>query len=225
VPSPSDRLLTPRRPSRRKLWAVPQPRAIDDSQAQSAECEALEGALTKLRVAYEQYFLGAERHPPATQHSAFRQRMEKLKGSFVRSGTMRFRIGNLAQKVSTYERLWARTLSEIESGTYRRDLFKVRRKRQAAKGKEGSSPAASEQRLPPPAEAGDLSDVRVKAIYDAYVEAKRRCNEDTSKLTVDSLAATLRKQVPTLLKKHQALGMDFKVVIKDGKAVLRAVPK
>ncbi len=65
----------------------------------------------------------------------------------------------------------------------------------------------------------------MKAIYDAYVQAKKSTNEDTSKLSMDTMAATLRKQVPELLKKHNAKDVDFKVVIKDGKAVLRAVPK
>jgi hypothetical protein len=70
-----------------------------------------------------------------------------------------------------------------------------------------------------------MSEAKVKAIYDAYVTAKRRCQEDTSRLSLDAMATTLRKQVPELLKKHNAKEIDFKVVIKDGKAVLRAVPK
>ena len=65
----------------------------------------------------------------------------------------------------------------------------------------------------------------MKAIFDAYVTAKKRCNEDTSKLTFDQMAQTLRKQVPELMKAHNAKSVEFKVVIKDGKAVLRAVPK
>ena len=40
-----------------------------------------------------------------------------------------------------------------------------------------------------------------------------------------SVAANLRKQVPELLKQHNAKSVEFKVVIKDGKAVLKAVPK
>jgi hypothetical protein len=31
--------------------------------------------------------------------------------------------------------------------------------------------------------------------------------------------------VPTLLEKHKASSVDFKVVIKDGKAVLKAIPR
>jgi hypothetical protein len=80
---------------------------------------------------------------------------------------------------------------------------------------------------PAPAAAGQggLSDQKIKAIYEAYVMAKKRCGEDTRALTLDSVATTLKKQVPELMKQHNARSVEFKVVIKDGKAVLRALPK
>ncbi len=68
-------------------------------------------------------------------------------------------------------------------------------------------------------------DDKLKAVYDAYVTAKRRNQEDTSKMSYESVAANLRKQVPELLKQHGAKSVEFKVVIKDGKATLKAVPK
>jgi hypothetical protein len=87
---------------------------------------------------------------------------------------------------------------------------------------------------PPPGSAprpagGDagaaLSDEKLRVVYDAYVTAKRRNKEDTSKMSYESVAENLRKQVPELLKQNNAKAVEFKVVIKDGKAVLKAVPK
>jgi hypothetical protein len=91
-----------------------------------------------------------------------------------------------------------------------------------------AKPAASPSSPPKPAGApasGQLSDDKLKAVYDAYVTAKRRNQEDTSKMSYESVAANLRKQVPELLKQHNAKSVEFKVVIKDGKATLKAVPK
>jgi hypothetical protein len=65
----------------------------------------------------------------------------------------------------------------------------------------------------------------VKALYDAYVEAKRRCNEDVSRITPDAIARTIAKQTPEIMKQHNAREVEFKVVIKDGRAILKAVPK
>jgi hypothetical protein len=204
----------------------------------------------------------------------------------TRATVVKFKVQSLAASVLTYERLWERTLREIEAGTYHRDLFKARlhARKRAEEEKEQKAPAggafdvdedvdmsdmeeeapkfpplpslaAAAKAGPPPAKpgaplaagvapkpvaaplpprpsvpapvaaSGGLSDQKIKAIYDAYVMAKRRCNEDTSSLSLDAVATTLRKQVPELMKQHKARSVEFKVVIKDGKAVLRALPK
>ncbi|MEL6187720.1 MAG: MXAN_5187 C-terminal domain-containing protein, partial [Myxococcota bacterium] len=44
-------------------------------------------------------------------------------------------------------------------------------------------------------------------------------------LRFDDMASTLRKQVPKLMAKTGASSVEFKVVIKGGKAVLKAMPK
>jgi hypothetical protein len=94
-----------------------------------------------------------------------------------------------------------------------------------AKAPPAAAAAPPGTKAPVAAQSGQLSDQKLKAIYDAYVTAKRRCNEDTSKLTFDAVANQLRQSVPTLMKQHNAKSVEFKVVIKDGKAVLRALPK
>jgi hypothetical protein len=413
--------------------------ADDASQKKSTsekalqESTELEEELAELRVAYEQYFLGNERLPPARAHEDFKKRVSRLRTSLVRNTAAKFRISSLYNKFLTYERLWQRTLQEIEAGTYKRDLFKAKRRTQKTNtsgenrkdpievteeisdeyveevadiipnepkpvpqprfiprpvdpgpvavpfrpvpsagpvvptvaptvapvpsipkgvpsvatpargsavvaptgtpskgtaamppvgtpakgsaaippggtpskgtatippggtptrgtssppargvpsfnapaqstsgiaaalesltdeplGKPAASPAQNPSRPPssagsrpgtasspgskpgtpatarpssPPKPAsappsGQLSDEKLKAVYDAYVTAKRRNQEDTSKMNYESVAANLRKQVPELLKQHNAKSVEFKVVIKDGKATLKAVPK
>jgi len=85
-------------------------------------------------------------------------------------------------------------------------------------------PAAAAAPPPAPA-AGRLGDAAMRELYDAYVTAKRRCNEDVSGLTYDAVARTVSKQIPEIMRQHQAKSVEFKVVIKDGKAKLTAVPK
>ncbi len=372
-------------------------------------CAELETELGELKAQYEQYFLGFERLPPTKHHDRLKKQMVQLKTAFVRQTAAKFRVGQLAQKMATYERLWERTLKEIEAGTYSRDLFKARlhSKKRDARGKKAGaeddfhidedldlsdldadedleramtaaaaavskpapvvappakpvsgalpvvtthsgmftvkpnggaapvvsspsvaavrppsgpvpmvsspsvaavrppsgpvpmvsspsgvaarptggglpkvtapggvpaaaapagamprvtapggvpavgasarapstgvglpavrvpsgpvpavrSPAGAPASRPVPLAEGGLSEQKIKAIYDAYVMAKKRCGEDTRSVTLDSVSATLRKQVPELMKQHQAKSVEFKVVIKDGKAVLRALPR
>lgn len=262
-------------------------KTLGDSDQVLTVVEELEGELASLRVAYEQYFLGVERKPPTQQHDQLRKRLTQLRNTVVRQTAVKFRVQSLYNKYLTYDRLWQRTLMEIEAGTYKRDVFKakmhsqrrsektsVEEKTLAEKAPEAPAVAAvppppprdamHERPPPPPAitaatpamkpppipkgtapmgvntnklpvpparaaagtgPSGGLSEQKIKAIYDAYVMAKKRCNEDTSKITLDAVANTLKKQVPDLLKQHKASSVDFKVVIKDGKAILRALPK
>jgi hypothetical protein len=214
-----------------------------ESEVLAEEVEALEFALQALKTHYEQYFLGMEKRAPAQQHSQLRARLEPLRTPLVRNAVLGFRIRALQQRVSTYERLWSRTLQEMENGTYRRDLFKARMRRRNSSPETvaGSTPvpmpaptsarpAASEPVLhiagtPTKAHPDPLSEPRLRSVYQAYVEAKKRCNEDTTRLNFNSVAESLRKQVPELLEKHGVRDVEYRVFVKDGRAVLRAVPK
>jgi hypothetical protein len=284
--------------------AAPRPDAeqrLPESEALTRELDEMDTALAELKAHYEQYFLGVERQPPNKADAEMRQRLAKLRTGYVRSAVLKFRIQALQQRFTTYDRLWHRTLTEMENGTYRRDLFKARRRRKTGetpaaetKAKVEAKPAAPVQETkaaaaepapipvetsvpkaaPPPiptatqggtvrpspvpsvapvaipkgtqggavrtapagipkgtqgavarAAAEALAEPRLRKVYDDYVAAKKRCKEDVSRISYESVADSLRKQVPELLERHGARDVEYKVLVKDGKAVLRAVPK
>lgn len=65
----------------------------------------------------------------------------------------------------------------------------------------------------------------VRELFSSYVDAKKQCKEDFSKLTYETVARTVAKQVPELMAKFKARAVEFRVVIKDGRAVMKAIPK
>jgi hypothetical protein len=69
------------------------------------------------------------------------------------------------------------------------------------------------------------SEDKLRAVYQAYVSAKKQCKESTAGMSFEQVANQLRQQVPQILAQTKAKAIDFKVVIKDGKAQLRALPK
>jgi hypothetical protein len=91
-----------------------------------------------------------------------------------------------------------------------------------APAKDPAAKRAPEVQRPAPAA---LSEGQMRALYDAYVEAKKRCNEDVSKLTLQAVAQSVNKQIPEIVSRYKAREVEFKVVIKDGKAILKAVPR
>lgn len=72
--------------------------------------------------------------------------------------------------------------------------------------------------------AEDLTDPKLRRLYQTYMGARRRCGETTD-LRYEDMAASLRKQVPRLMQQTGAGSVEFKVVIRAGKAVLKALPK
>lgn len=317
--------------------------------------DQMDAELAELKARYDQYFLGLERFEPNKDRDSLKLRLVKVKSSYIRNTAVRFRAQAIYAKYLSYERMWMRIAREMEEGTYRRDLFKARfRKEKKEKARTGEAskkpkeektdphvvapvelldpplpprpppeevpplvapaPVPEQARpddglgslvvpkptrsLPPPppppsggfatvrptsqpsarpppppstppmqvdeprpisvpqAAAGarplppqravslpgvrispppppapgarpasSVSDDKVRAIYNAYLSAKRQCKESTEGVTLESISKTINTQVPQLLKAHNAKAVDFKVVIKNGKATLKAVPR
>jgi hypothetical protein len=180
------------------------------------DLDAMDEAIAELQVLYEKFFLGLDRRPPDQQRRKVSEKMRLLKTSQVRNTALKFRIQTMFAKLISFERMWDRTLREIEDGTYKRDLFKasLRQSREQPTGPQrGRSPSAPQ-----------ISDDMIRKLYDTYIVARQRTGESTTGLTYDSLASRLRTQVPELMARHKARNIEFKVVIKGGRAVLKAIP-
>lgn len=65
-----------------------------------------------------------------------------------------------------------------------------------------------------------MSDDQVRALHARLVDAKRQTN-DGSAVSMDGLARSLRATEAQLRQKHGNRRIDFDVVIKDGKAVVK----
>jgi hypothetical protein len=208
-----------------------------DPEAKELETQVdvIEKRLDRLKSLYEQYFQGIERLEPSMERTTVHRILQDMRKTKIRNTGIRFRINQLVARMNSYENYWNRTTRQMEDGTYKRDVFKARYRsglRREAEEQSKEEAAAGEQtpsrtqRPSVAAAAGTgLSDENVKAIFDTYMLAKRRCKESTKGLTKDAVASTLRKQVPAIMKQYKCKSVEFKVVIKKGKAVLKAVPK
>jgi hypothetical protein len=309
--------------------------------AHKKELDDLEKSMEMIRRDFDQYFMGMARRAPTTAQAQLAGVMRKIKEEQLKDWNTqdRFRFNQIHARFVSMERMWARTLKQIEDGTYKRDKFKVaqmkRREAQLAKAAtqlggdpqatldargpvdldgfdvdvggfeddfdapSGSRPAAGPPRQAPasaaatttaarngaplaaapganrpatapspgapspgapspgapspgapspgapahrpaPAAAaaaaqrpaggssggdlGGLSEARLQQLHKVYVDAKRRTGEASS-LTLEALRAQVAKQVPVIREKHGCAQVDFKVVLKDGKAMLKAIPK
>jgi hypothetical protein len=182
------------------------------------ELTALDEGIQNLQVLYEKYFIGIDRKPPDQERKQISSKAREMRNASIRNTALKFKINTLFAKLISFERMWDRTLREIEDGTYKRDVFKAKLRQ----GERENADAAAARQVPAPTHA--ISEANMRRLYDTYLVARQRTGESTVGLSYDSLASRIRAQVPELMQKHRAKNIEFKVVIKGGKAILKAVP-
>jgi hypothetical protein len=256
--------------------------------------DELEARIDKLKIAYEQYFMGLEKLEPLSDRQEIARTVRRLQSANTRNTALKFRLNSLNQRFLSYQNYWNRIVRQIEAGTYKRDLARIQRgfkrrgvdmdlskarskgeleaaimrqiaeeKTQQHQTEAGSAPRehstagpadavrgakpppppadavrggkpppppadavrGAKPPPPPPDAAQTAADQRLKRLYRAYVAAKRKVGEPTEGITYDRLVHTLQKQVPAIQQKTGCKHVDFKIEIKNGKAVLKAVPK
>ncbi len=89
--------------------------------------DALDKLVDRVKVLYEQYFLGIQKQPPTHLHSDIERKIRDLAQMQIRNTALRYRYATLGQKFGSYNSYWRRTLRQIESGTYTRNLSKIGR--------------------------------------------------------------------------------------------------
>lgn len=94
--------------------------------------KATEIKLARLRSLYEQWFAGIERIEPGVARKDLERMLEILKREQPRNTALRFRLQQLVARYGTYGLYWTRIAKQIEDGTYRRDLQRLKA-RQARK--------------------------------------------------------------------------------------------
>jgi hypothetical protein len=289
--------------------------AIDRGNADEAVdveelIEELEQKVERLKILYEQYFMGIERMEPQTARKEIVRKLLELTQMNIRNTAIRYRFNALNQKWGVYLNYWNRTLRSIENGTYVRNvaragrdavrrgvampeevlkalpqrlrdrLMKDRAALEARDKKEaerkakkaaitGVTSVVKEPEAPPPPRPGasdeldaafanltstptpakpaarpppippprpqtapprvdlppGMNEAAARQLYERYVSAKRVVGEDVSQLRYESVIKSLAKQAPKIMSDHQARGVEFAVVIKDKKVILKATPK
>lgn len=257
----------------------------------------LEHRVERLKILYEQYFMGIEKIEPQTARKETSRKILDLSQLNMRNTAQRYRFNALRQKFGVYSTYWSRTLREIESGTYFRSLARAGREairrgvdvpdevlktmpkrlrerilkdrehvaaaekmraEQKAARTGGTIPPGTKPATIPPAPAGSddfdttfdalfdslsvnkkpstppvtrpsmlppgMDEAKMRDLYNRYVQARKAVGAQGD-FKYEQLVATVVKQGPKILEQHRAREVEFGVVIKDGKVILKATPK
>ena len=91
------------------------------------QLDVLDKLVDRLRVMYEQYFLGIAKQAPGYLHIDAERKFRDLAQLQIRNTAQRYRFATIGQKFGAYNSYWRRTLRDIEAGRYVRDLARIKR--------------------------------------------------------------------------------------------------
>jgi hypothetical protein len=200
----------------------PQP-PQQDGEAIAKDVDLLARELERLRLSYEQYFLGLEKDEPIKLKLTVTRLISKLSGAAVQNARLKFRVQQTIARFNTFSTYWNRILKDIEEGRHRRDVFRatIHEKERFGKWKEekaaGVAAKASEA-------AGGASDP-MAALFEQYVDARKQTNESLAGLTLDAFKKSMNSQLTALKQKVPAGNFRFQVAVEGGKTKIKAIPQ
>ncbi len=103
----------------------------------------LEERVDRLRVLYEQYFLGFEKLEPTVPRKDVDRRFALLRKENIRNTALRFRFNVVTQKYNTYAMHWTRICRQIEEGTFKRHVRRAKERFGDAKPSDRDRPDSS----------------------------------------------------------------------------------
>jgi len=180
------------------------------------ELDELDQGLKRLRVEYDQFFLGILKRPPDVLQGRMQKIIVKYANENLRKTHQKFRFNQLNSKYQIYRQQWGRTMRQIESGTYRGHRFKAKLHEQE-RGLT-ADPDGTLTAVKPPSGKPDKPGKRgpMDQLYDALVAARKRAGESGPDPDRAKLSELVKKQTAALRAKHPGAKVRFRVAV-DGK--------
>jgi hypothetical protein len=191
----------------------------EESQTIDEDLVELEHKIQRLKIEYDQYFMGAMKREPILLRGEVQRLITKYVNEPPINARQKFRFNTLCSRFQAYRTLWGRAMREIEAGTYKSHRFK------AALHEAEQAPAEAPQAADGTADAGAgeapaAKKSPVDRIYASLMAARQKTGE-TGELNRAKLEAAVRKQTEALRAQHPDAKISFRIVIENNKAKLK----
>ncbi len=176
----------------------------------------LEEDVRRLKVEFDIYFNGAAKRPPYDTKGRIETLIKRLADDRTLSFAQRYRYNSLVARFNSFRELWRRTMQGREEG---RDT--VTRARMAARV-DVNAGVAAEQSSTFTCADGHTDVPTVKHLYDALVEAKKRCGESTDDLSFPRFHRLIAEKTDALKDRLKCERVRFSVDVQDGHVSFKA---
>ncbi len=178
---------------------------------------ALDQGTKRLRIEYDQYFLGVLKRPPTVLLGKIQKLIIQFASSPPRNTRQKFRFNQLNSKFQMMRQQWGRIQRQIEAGTYKPHRFRAKLHEQ--EGPADASPP--EPARDEPSKAAGAPRSGLDLLYDALTSARRKTGEHGD-LDRQALERVVRQQGAAIREKYGDAKVRFKVVIEDNRAKVKA---
>jgi hypothetical protein len=185
------------------------------------ELADLEHKIQRLKIEYDQFFMGALRREPSLLKSEVQRMITKYVNEPPRNVMQKFKINTLTSRFQALRSMWGRTLREIEAGGGRR--HRLPGGLAAAAAAAAAAPAAQPAPVAEPAPVpGPAANSPVDRLLQAIEAARRRTGESAPALDRARLQEMLLRQAAELQQRNPGCKVRFRVVIENNRAKLKA---
>lgn len=188
--------------------------ARDNQPTIEEQLARLEEDIRRLKVEFDIFFNGATKRPPYDTKSRVETLIKRIADDRTLTFAQRYQYNSLVARYTSFRELWRRTMQGREEG---RDP--------AAVARASAQPAGA-------AESGHKStfvcadahqDVEtVKNLYQALVEAKKRCGEPTDDLSFPRFHHLIARKTDNLKEHLGCERVKFSVDVQDGRVSFKA---
>lgn len=173
----------------------------------------LEEDIRKLKIEFDIYFNGASKRPPYDTKNRVETVFKRLADDRTLTFAQRFRLNTLTARYTAFRELWRRTMQGREEG--RDPASQARAQQQEERGEEDfrSTVVCSDAH----------SDVRsVRELYEALVEAKKRCNESVDDMSFPRFHHLIASKTDSLKERLNCDRVRFSVDVEGGRVNFKA---
>jgi hypothetical protein len=191
------------------------PNATADNQPTIDEqLTRLEEDMRRLKIEYDIYFNGASKRPPYDTKSRVETVIKRLGDDRTLNFAQRYRLNSLTARYNSFRELWRRTIQAREEG---RDAAAAAR----------ASAHITEQGSPQDRASFVCSDAHgdvqtVKQIYEALIEAKRKCGEPTDDLSFPRFHHLIATKTDNLKEHLGCERVRFSIDVENGHVNFKA---
>ena len=190
------------------------------------ELNQLEDGVRRLKIEYDIFFGGGSKKPPTELEWRVQSLMKRCSDGRRLTYGQRFKFSAIQQKYAVYNSLWQQKLRIKEEG--------YRRPQDALLAIQGVRTFEDEDKEPGVIDIGEpepfriaFSDVesdqaKVKALYEAMVEARRQSNSKGSAGSFDSFREFVKKKTEQIRKEYGSSAVEYSVEMEKGQVKLKA---